>query len=120
VSRQKNEARIARAQRMHRAGASFTAIAEALDCTVETAHMWVDPEYRHRRIAQIRAAQKIQPRKAYIRKPADDPPKPVAVDPRDKTEIMRQAIELKTRGYRAQAIAALLRVPYRAVEEALR
>jgi transposase len=120
VTRSKNEVMIARAQRMYRLGFTIKAIAEAIGVANDTAHMWVDPAYREKRMGQIRAARTIKPKKpTSISKPEYDP-KPVVVDPRDEVEIMRRAIELRMRGYRAQAIAALLRVPYRKVEEALR
>lgn len=120
MTRPKNEVMIARAQRLYRLGFTIRAIAEAMGVCNDTAHMWVDPAYKEKRMGQIRAAQKPRQKKpTSISKPEFDP-KPVVVDPRDGDEIVRQAIALKLRGYRAQAIAALLKVPYRKVEEALR
>jgi predicted transcriptional regulator len=122
MTRSKNEVRVAQAQRMYRAGKTIGEIARLLGVTETTAHMWADPAYRQKRLAQIRECQRIKrkpPSPISISKPEYDP-KPAVVDPRDPEEIMRRAIELRMRGYRAQAIAALLRVPYRKVEEALR
>jgi orotate phosphoribosyltransferase-like protein len=124
--------RIDHARRLRGMGYTYEQIGEKLGASGQTIHCWLDPEFRRRnresqhksrakqREIGVGSAAHSKPSKAYVRKPADDPPKPLAVDPRDKSEIMRQAIELKTRGYKLQAIAALLRVPYRAVEEALR
>jgi hypothetical protein len=121
MTRSKNEVMIARAQRMYRLGFTIKAIAEAIGVANDTAHMYVDPAYREKRMAQIRAARTIKPKQpTSISKPEYDPKPAPVVDPRDEGEIMRRAIELRMRGYRAQAIAALLRVPYRKVEEALR
>ena len=122
MTRSKRDVWIARAQRMHRAGFTLKAIAEAIGVTPETAHMWVDAAYREKRMGQIKAARTVKPKSPLsVSKPEYDP-KPVAivVDPRDGEEIVRQAIELKMRGYTAQGIAAKLRVPYRKVHEALR
>lgn len=122
MTRSKNEVMIARAQRMYRLGFTIRAIAEAMGITPETAHMYVDPAYREKRMGQIRAAQKVKPKRSplSVSKPEYDPKPAPAVDPRDEGEIMRRAIELRMRGYTAQGIAALLKVPYRKVDEALR
>jgi orotate phosphoribosyltransferase-like protein len=132
MNEHQRQRRIDQARRLRGMGYTYEQVGDKLGVSGHTIHCWLDPEYAERMRQSQRNSRAKQrelgvgstitskPSKAYIRKPADDPPTPLAVDPRDKTEIMRQAIELKTRGYRAQAIAALLRVPYRAVEEALR
>jgi orotate phosphoribosyltransferase-like protein len=134
VNDHQRQMRIDEARRLRGMGYTYEQVGEKLGTSGQTIHCWLDPEF-HRRTREsqhksrakqreigVGSAAHSKPSKAYIRKPADDPPpsRLFAVDSRDKAEIMRQAIELKTRGYRAQAIAALLRVPYRAVEEALR
>jgi orotate phosphoribosyltransferase-like protein len=134
VNEHQRQKRIDQARRLRGMGYTYEQVGDKLGVSGHTIHCWLDPEYAERMRQSQRNSRAKQrelgvgstitskPSKAYIRKPADDPPpsRLFAVDSRDKAEIMRQAIELKTRGYRAQAIAALLRVPYRAVEEALR
>jgi predicted transcriptional regulator len=132
VNEHQRQNRVDQARRLRSMGFTYEQVGDELGVSGHTIHCWLDPEYAERMRQSQRNSRAKQrelgvgstitskPSKAYIRKPADDPPKPIAVDPRDKAEIMRQAIELKTRGYKLQAIAALLRVPYRAVEEALR
>jgi hypothetical protein len=132
MNEHQRQRRIDQARRLRGMGYTYEQVGDKLGVSGHTIHCWLDPEYAERMRQSQRNSRAKQrelgvgstitskPSKAYIRKPADDPPTPLAVDPRDKTEIMRRAIELKTRGYKLQAIAALLRVPYRAVEEALR
>jgi DNA-binding NarL/FixJ family response regulator len=118
MTRPKNELQIARAQSMYREGYTFREIAKMMHVTDSTVHMWVDPEYRAKRIAQIRACPQVKPRKAYLRKPADDPP--VETPKPRPINWQPEIVDLRRRGFSKQAIAAQLRVPYRQVEEALR
>jgi hypothetical protein len=123
--------RVNEARRLRGMGYTYEQVGDKLGFSGHTIHCWLDPEYAERmrqsqrnsrarqREIGVGSAVHSKPSKAYIRKPADDPPKPLAVDHRDKTEIMRQAIQLRRRGYKSQAIAAMLRVPYRSVEAAL-
>lgn len=111
----KTPERVALVRRLHAEGMSNKKIAAKVGISEMTVRYWLDPAVANKH--REKNGHGVQTHKSNSR--VSQPSKPVAVDPRDKTEIMRQAIELKTRGYRSQAIAALLRVPYRAVEEAL-
>jgi transposase len=107
---------VALVRKLHDQGMSNKKVAAKVGISEMTVRAWLDPTVaqRHRE----KNGHGVQTHKSNSR--VAQPSRLFAVDSRDKAEIMRQAIELKTRGYRAQAIAALLRVPYRAVEEALR
>lgn len=120
MTRRKNEAQIARAQRMFRAGYTISAIAKLLHATDTTVHMWIDPEYPAKRLAQIKACQDKTRSKAktYERRVKFDP-KPEAAKPKP-INWQPEIVDLRRRGFSKQAIAAQLRVPYRTVEEALR
>lgn len=112
----KTPERVAEVRKLHAEGMSNKKIAAKVGISEMTVRYWLDPAIAKQ--CREKNGHGVQTHKSNSK--VAQPSKPVAVDPRDKTEIMRQAIELRTRGYRAQAIAALLRVPYRAVEEALR
>lgn len=112
----KTPERVAEVRKLHAEGMSNKKIAAKVGISEMTVRYWLDPAVATK--CREKNGHGVQTHKSNSK--VTQPPKPVAVDPRDKTEIMRQAIELRTRGYRAQAIAALLRVPYRTVEDALR
>lgn len=106
----KSAERVAKAKELRAAGKSWNEISGVLGIAPQTAHAWCDETYNIKRIET--KAVRIEPPPEPVKKPK----------PGDRLDPMieYQVLDLKRRGYRAQAIAARLRIPYRVVEEALR
>lgn len=106
----KSAERVAKAKQLRAAGKSWNEISGVLGVSPQTAHAWCDENYNIKRIET--KAVRAEPPREPIKRP----------QPGEKLDPMieYQVLDLKRRGYRAQAIAAVLHVPYRVVEEALR
>jgi DNA invertase Pin-like site-specific DNA recombinase len=105
----KTAERVARAKKLRADGWNWRRIALEMGVSPCTVHAWCSEEYRLRQLAH--KALKKEPEKPATKKTPRSNLDPV---------VAHQVLELKARGYRAQAIAAVLHIPYRLVEEALR
>ena len=111
------DAKIQAAKELRATGWTFAAIGRLLGVTDTAVSRWLTDGYAARR-AEMAAARRAG--RVPKREPVAGPERKELPPPPKNINVAAEIVSLRSRGYSRSAIAAILHVTYRQVEEALR